>query len=87
MTSGGRCAVLTRFGGPDVFEIQEKPIPDPAPDEIRVRIGASGVAYAEKKMRHGVYPGAPKLPFTPGFDFLGVIDAVRRDVTNFKVGR
>ncbi|MCG8633646.1 MAG: zinc-binding dehydrogenase [Desulfobacterales bacterium] len=86
MASGGRCAVVTRFGGPDVFEIQEKPVPEPAPDEVRVKIGAAGVAYAEVKMRHGVYPGAPRLPFTPGFDFFGVIDAVGKDVKKFKAG-
>ena len=86
MISGGKTAVMTAFGGPEVFEVQQLPIPEPAVDEVRVRIAAVGVAYADVKMRHGLYKTAPNPPMTTGYDFSGVIDAVGRDVKGFKVG-
>ena len=86
MASGGKSAVLTQFGTPEVVQIQSKFIPEPAADEIRVKVAAAGLAFADIKMRHGVYPGAPKTPFTPGYDFSGVVDAVGKNVKEFAVG-
>lgn len=86
MTSGGKSAVLTKFGGPDSIEIQNLPIPVPADDEVRIRVISSGVAYADIKIRHGLYKTAPKPPMVPGYDCLGIIDSVGRKVTKFKKG-
>jgi len=86
MTSGGTCVELTGIGGPEMLQVVDKPEPLPAAGEIRVRIKAAGVAFADVKMRHGIYPGAPSSPFVPGYDFAGVVDAVGSRVKDYAVG-
>ncbi len=73
MSSGGICVQVSGVGGTDMLELIEADIPVPKPDEILVRIHAAGVAYADVKMRRGVYPGAPAFPFVPGYDFSGTV--------------
>lgn len=83
-----RHVLLTRFGEPaDVFQMVEDDLPEPGEGQVRVKILATGVAYADVMMRHGVYPGAPALPFTPGYDMVGEIDAVGPGVTTFSPGQ
>jgi NADPH2:quinone reductase len=83
-----RRVVLTRFGKPtDAFQIVEDDLPEPNEGQVRVKILAPGVAYADVMMRHGVYPGMPRLPFTPGYDMVGVIDAVGTGVRAFSPGQ
>jgi len=72
-----RHVLLTRFGEPaEAFQMVEDDLPEPGEGQVRVKILATGVAYADVMMRRGVYPGMPRLPFTPGYDMVGVIDAV-----------
>lgn len=78
-----RIAIM-RKGGPDVSEIIEEDLPEPGSGEVRVRILAAGVAFAEVMMRHGMYPGAPAMPFTPGWDLVGVVEQVGPDVTSIR---
>ena len=84
--SGGRCIELTGVGGPDRLQLRERPVPAPAAHEIDVRVEAAGVAFADVKMRHGIYPGAPSFPFVPGYDFAGTVTDVGTDVPGFTVG-
>lgn len=77
---------LYKTGGPDSLRLIEDQQPEPKAREIRVRVRASGVAYADVMMRHGKYPGAPKIPFTPGYDVMGVVDAVGPDAQDFQPG-
>jgi NADPH2:quinone reductase len=79
--------VITRFGGPDVLRLIEDRLPDPAPGEVRLRVEAAGVGYTDIAQRVGVYPTAPRLPFTPGYDVTGVIDAVGPDVSGVQPGQ
>ena len=61
-------------------------LPPPAPGEARVALEAAGVAYADIMMRQGAYPGhAP--PVTPGYDFVGRVEAVGPGVTGIAVGQ
>lgn len=60
--------------------------PQPAHGEVRLRVQAAGVAFADVLARNGLYPGAPKNPFTPGYDAVGVIDAVGDGVAAPKLG-
>jgi len=68
--------VAARYGGPEVLEPREEPVPKPGRGEVRVRIEAAGVAYADLLMRQGLYPGGPQPPFTPGYDLVGRVDAL-----------
>ena len=79
--------VVTAFGGPEVLKYIEEDLPEPGPAEVRVKVLAAGVAYADVLMRRGFYPGTPPLPFTPGYDLVGEIDALGKDVTQFAVGQ
>jgi NADPH:quinone reductase-like Zn-dependent oxidoreductase len=54
---------------------------------VRVRVLAAGVAYADILMRKGVYPGAPRMPFVPGYDIVGVVDALGPGVVGLAVGQ
>lgn len=66
--------LLTRKGGPEVLEIVEREVPEPGPGEARVRVLATGVAFADVMMRRGLYPGVPDFPFTPGYDLVGEVE-------------
>ena len=58
--------LITKKGGPEVLEVVEREAPEPGPGEARVKVLASGVAFADVMMRYGLYPGVPNFPFTPG---------------------
>ena len=73
-----------QVGGPEVLQIDEVPEPQPAADEVLVRIDAIGVNYIEVYQRKGLYP--MKLPFTPGREAAGEVVAVGADVTSLTVG-
>jgi NADPH2:quinone reductase len=66
--------VIGRLGGPEVLEVREEEMPEPGLGEVRVKILATGVSYADLLMREGVHPEAPRPPFTPGWDLVGVVD-------------
>lgn len=79
--------VVSAFGGPETLKYIEEDLPEPGRGEVRVRILAAGVAYADVLMRRGLYPGTPAPPFSPGYDLVGEIDALGEGVTDFAVGR
>lgn len=79
--------VVTAFGGPEVLKYIEDDLPEPGPTQVRVRVLAAGVAYADVLMRRGLYPKTPMPPFTPGYDLVGEIDARGKDVTQFAEGQ
>lgn len=81
-----RRAVLTKSGGPESFQIEEAPIPEPGAHEILIQVDHAGVAFADVMMRHGKYPGAPKMPFTPGYDVCGTVTQLGSAVTSLAVG-
>ena len=73
--------VITRKGGPEVLQVAENPLREPGPNEVRVRVLCTGVGFTDVVMRYGYYPYAPKIPFAPGYDVVGVIDALGDGVT------
>jgi NADPH:quinone reductase-like Zn-dependent oxidoreductase len=81
-----RAAVLPRHGGPDVFEIQQRPEPSLGPGRVRVRVHAAGVNFADLMARQGLYPDAPKLPSILGYEIAGEVEAVGDGVDRFAVG-
>ena len=78
--------IVREFGGLDVMHLEEMPMPSPAAGEVRVRVHASGMNFAETRMRSGDYSGQP-LPFVAGMEMAGVIDAVGEGVSEFSVGQ
>jgi NADPH2:quinone reductase len=80
-------AILVRqFGGPEVLKLEEVPTPKPAAGQALVRIHAAGVNPYDTYMRAGTYAVKPPLPYTPGSDGAGVIEAVGDGVKKVKVG-
>ncbi len=80
-------AILVRaFGGPEVLKLEEVPNPKPAAGQVLVRIHAAGVNPYDTYMRAGTYAQKPALPYTPGSDGAGVIEAVGEGVKKVKPG-
>lgn len=80
-------AILVRqFGGPEVLKLEEVPTPKPAAGQVLVRIHAAGVNPYDTYMCAGTYAVKPPLPYTPGSDGAGVIEAVGDGVKNAKAG-
>jgi NADPH:quinone reductase-like Zn-dependent oxidoreductase len=71
-----RSVWITRHGGPEVLEVRETADPVPGPGQVRIRVKAAGLNFAELMARMGLYPDAPKTPAVVGFEVAGVVDAV-----------
>jgi NADPH:quinone reductase len=68
--------VVEDFGGPEVLRVVEEDDPRPGPGEVRVRVLAAGVSFTDAQLRAGTYIGGPKPPFTPGYELVGVVEAL-----------
>lgn len=78
---------IPKPGPPEVLELREARDPLPAPGELRIRVEATGVNFADVMGRMGMYPDLPKLPCVPGYEVAGRIDAVGDGVGSDWVGR
>jgi synaptic vesicle membrane protein VAT-1 len=78
--------VLTGQGGPDKLRIDDTDSPAPGRGQVRVRVEASGVSFAEVQMLGHRYPMQPKYPFVPGYDLVGTVESVGDGVTGVAVG-
>ncbi|MCF6178210.1 MAG: NADPH:quinone reductase [Geopsychrobacter sp.] len=77
---------VQQFGAPEVLQLVEIDHLRPTADQILVRVHASGVNPFDTYLRSGVYPVLPDLPWTPGFDGAGKINALGAEVEGFTVG-
>src|SRR5260370_37024542 len=77
--------VVSQNGGPEVLKMQQWPVPSAGPGEALVSHRAIGLNFVEIYFRAGVYP-APSMPFVPGTEAAGVVEAVGPNVTEVKVG-
>ena len=75
-----------QFGGPEVLALHEVPTLKPGPGEVLVHVRAAGVNPYDTYIRNGAYPVKPALPYTPGSDAAGTIDAVGERITKVKPG-
>src|SRR2546423_15510951 len=82
-----RAVWITRSGGPEVLEVRQSPDPVPGAGEVRIRVHAAGLNFAEVMARQGLYPDAPKPPCVVGYEVAGVVDAVGPGVDGDAVGR
>ncbi len=81
-----KAIVAQAFGGPEVLELREVPVPVPGPGQVLVRLHAAGVNPVETYIRSGRYDPLPELPYTPGGDGAGVVEAVGAGLQGFAAG-
>src|SRR3954447_16966706 len=89
MNTGGNMATMRmvqvpRANGP--FEIVERPIPEPGPGAVRIRVQACGVCHSDSLVKEGAFPGV-QYPRVPGHEVAGVIDAVGPGVAGWAPGQ
>jgi synaptic vesicle membrane protein VAT-1 len=77
---------ITKAGSPEVLVVKEAPDPEAKKGEVRVRVRASGINFADLLARVGLYPDAPKIPCVVGYEVSGTIDQVGEGVTGFAEG-
>jgi NADPH:quinone reductase-like Zn-dependent oxidoreductase len=77
---------ITKAGPPEVLQVREAADPEPAAGQVRIRVRAAGINFADLMARVGLYPDAPKIPCVVGYEVSGVIDALGPGVSTFAVG-
>jgi NADPH:quinone reductase-like Zn-dependent oxidoreductase len=79
--------IVTHYGGPDELRVVEEECPEPKDGEVRVRVLAAGVSLPDLMMREGIHPETPPLPFTPGWDLVGVVDRLGDGISGIEPGQ
>src|SRR5438128_2799663 len=79
--------IVAHYGGPDALRVIEEECPEPKDGEVRVRVLAAGVSLPDLLMREGVHPETPRLPFTPGWDLIGVVDRLGAGISGIEPGQ
>jgi D-arabinose 1-dehydrogenase-like Zn-dependent alcohol dehydrogenase len=79
--------IVTHYGGPEALRVVEEECPEPADGEARVSVLAAGVSLPDIMAREGVHPETPPLPFTPGWDLVGVVDRLGNGVSGIAPGQ
>jgi NADPH:quinone reductase-like Zn-dependent oxidoreductase len=74
-------------GGPENLRLREAPDPQPQAGELRIRVRASGINFADILARKGLYPDAPKLPAVVGYEVSGIVDAAGPQVDTAWIGK
>jgi NADPH:quinone reductase-like Zn-dependent oxidoreductase len=77
---------ITRAGPPEVLQVREAPDPEAARGQVRIRVRAAGINFADLMARVGLYPDAPKIPCVVGYEVSGTIDQVGEGVTEYRSG-
>jgi len=79
--------IVTHYGGPDALQVLEEECPAPKNGEVRVKVLAAGVALPDVMAREGVHPETPTVPFTPGWDLVGVVDRLGAGTSGIEPGQ
>ena len=79
--------IVTHYGGPEELRVVEEECPEPKAGEVRVRVLAAGVSLPDLMMREGIHPETPRLPFTPGWDLVGVVDRLGDGISGIEPGQ
>ena len=75
-----RQIVVTGHGPPSRLHLEEAPVPEPGSGELRIRVYAAGINFADILVRRGAYPGGPRPPCVVGHEVSGVVDSVGEGV-------
>ena len=78
---------IPRPGRPEVLEVRETRDPLPGRGQVRIRVAASGVNFADILLRMGMYPDAPRMPLVPGYEVAGIVDAAGEEAETDWIGR
>lgn len=81
-----RSVIVTERGGPEVLQVVENELRQPAPGEARIKVLAAPVCAPDVTARYGQSPFVPKPPFTPGYAVIGIVDAVGEGIAHPAVG-
>lgn len=82
-----KAIVIEEFGGPDVLKLEDRPTPEPGPEEVLIRVKAAGVNRPDVIQRMGKYPAPPGAPADiPGLEVAGKIERTGNKVTDWKIG-
>jgi len=79
--------VVTHYGGPEALQLIEEECPEPKRGEVRIRVLAAGVSLPDIMAREGVHPETPAVPYTPGWDLVGMVDRVGSGISRFEPGQ
>jgi len=79
--------LVTHYGGPDALQVIEEECPEPTHGEVRVRVLTAGVALPDIMAREGIHPETPQVPYTPGWDLVGVVDRLGNSVSGIELGQ
>jgi len=79
--------LVPHYGGPDALELLEEERPEPKADQVGVRVLTAGVALPDVMAREGIHPETPRVPFTPGWDLVGVVDRLGAGVAGVQPGQ
>ena len=82
-----RALWLTGHRGPESFEVRESSDPSPAAGQVRIRVRATGLNFADLLASQGLYPDAPRLPCVLGYEAAGIVDAAGEGVDAGLIGR
>jgi len=81
-----RSVVLTKHGGPEVLQVQQRPDPAPSEGQIRIDVAAAGINFADVMARVGLYPDAPKPPCVLGYEVAGTVAQLGPQVDGLQIG-
>ncbi len=79
--------IVTHYGGPDALRVVEEECPEPKVGEVRIAMLAAGVSLPDIMAREGIHPETPQVPFTPGWDLVGVVDRLGDGVSGIEPGQ
>jgi NADPH2:quinone reductase len=79
--------IVRHYGGPEQLLMVEEECPEPRRGEVRLGVLAAGVSLPDIMMREGIHPETPRLPFTPGWDLVGIVDGLGDGVQGLQPGQ
>jgi NADPH2:quinone reductase len=79
--------IVTQYGGPEELRVVDEECPEPKAGEVRLKMLAAGVALPDVMMREGIHPETPRLPFTPGWDLVGMVDRRGEGISEIEPGQ
>lgn len=82
-----RAVVITKHGGPEVLEVQERPDAPMQGGHVRIEVAAAGINFADVMARMGLYPDAPKTPCVVGYEVAGTVLELADGVQGLEVGQ
>jgi NADPH2:quinone reductase len=79
--------IVTHYGGPDSLQVVEEECPEPKRGEVRVKVLAAGVSLPDVLAREGIHPETPRVPYTPGWDLVGIVDQIGDGISGLELGQ